>query len=55
MTTWGTFAAASSAPADRYVLFEPRPAEVRCNGCGDVTLPERRRWCADPARPMETG
>ena len=41
-------AAASYEPADRYVLFELRPAEVRCNGYGDVTLPERRRWRADP-------
>jgi hypothetical protein len=41
-------AAAHYAPEDRYVLFELRPTEVRCNGYGDVTLPERRRWCADP-------
>ena len=40
-------AAAGYDPADRYVLFELRPAEVRCNGYGDVTLPERRRWRAD--------
>ncbi len=40
-------AAASYGPADRYVLFELRPTEVRCNGYGDVTLPERRRWRAD--------
>ena len=40
-------AAASYDPADRYVLFELRPTEVRCNGYGDVTLPERRRWRAD--------
>jgi hypothetical protein len=39
-------AAASYDPADRYVLFELRPSEVRCNGYGDVTLPERRRWSA---------
>ena len=39
---------------DRYVLFELQPAEVRCNGYGDVTLPERRRWSADPGEPMET-
>jgi hypothetical protein len=39
-------AAASYDPADRYVLFELRPTEVRCNGYGDVTLPERRRWRA---------
>jgi hypothetical protein len=40
-------AAASYEPADRYVLFELRPTEVRGNGYGDVTLPERRRWRAD--------
>ena len=37
-------AAASYDPADRYVLFELRPTEVRCNGYGDVELPEHRRW-----------
>jgi hypothetical protein len=42
-----TVAAASSyRPADRYVLFELRPTEVRCNGYGDVTLPARRKWRA---------
>ena len=41
-------AAASYDPADRYVLFELRLTEVRCNGYGDVTLPERRRWRAGP-------
>ena len=42
-----TVAAASSyRPADRYVLFELRPTEVRCNGYGDVTLPEHRQWRA---------
>ena len=40
-------AAASYDPADRYVLFELRPIEVRCNGYGDVELPEHRRWRAD--------
>ena len=35
---------ASYDPADRYVLFELRPTEVRCNGYGDVALPARRRW-----------
>jgi len=29
------------------VLFELRPTEVRCNGYGDVTLPDRQRWRAD--------
>ncbi|HMK10569.1 MAG TPA: pyridoxamine 5'-phosphate oxidase family protein [Acidimicrobiales bacterium] len=37
-------AAASYEPADRYVLFELRPTEVRCNGYGDVALPEHLRW-----------
>ena len=37
-------AAASYDPADRYVLFELRPTEVRCDGYGDVELPEHRRW-----------
>jgi hypothetical protein len=37
-------AAASYAPADGYVPFELRPTEVRCDGYGDVTLPEHRRW-----------
>jgi hypothetical protein len=41
-------AAASYDPADRYVLFELHPTEVRCNGYGDVTLPARRRWHAEP-------
>jgi hypothetical protein len=41
-------AAASYDPAVRYVLFELRPTEVRCNGYGDVTLPDHRRWRADP-------
>jgi hypothetical protein len=39
-------AAASYTPADRYVLFELRPTEVRCKGYGDVDLPERRHWRA---------
>jgi hypothetical protein len=37
-------AACTYEPADRYVLFELRATEVRCNGYGDVTLPEPRRW-----------
>lgn len=41
-------AAASYVPEDRYVLFELRPTEVRCNGYGDVALPQPRRWSADP-------
>jgi hypothetical protein len=39
-------AASSYEPDDRYVLFELQPTEVRCNGYGDVTLPEHRRWRA---------
>jgi hypothetical protein len=42
-------ASKSYEPAERYVLFELHPTEVRCNGYGDVTLPEHRRWRADPA------
>src|SRR5262249_15021588 len=38
--------AASYDPADSYVLFELHPTEVRCNGYGDVSLPEHRRWRA---------
>jgi hypothetical protein len=37
-------AAASYNPADRYVLFELQPTEVRSNGYGDVTLPDPQRW-----------
>lgn len=40
----GAAAAAGYDPADRYVLFELRPTELRCRGYGDVALPERRRW-----------
>jgi hypothetical protein len=35
-------------PADRYVLFELRVAEARCNGYGDVPLPAQRRWSTEP-------
>jgi hypothetical protein len=38
--------AASYDPAERYVLFELLPTEVRCNGYGDVELPAHRRWRA---------
>lgn len=41
--------AASAAPydpAERYVLFELDVIEARCNGYGDVTLPDPRRWRA---------
>lgn len=40
--------AARYSPADRYVMFELLPTEVRCNGYGDITLPECRRWRVDP-------
>ena len=36
--------AADYDPADRYVLFELRLADARCNGYGDVPLPATRRW-----------
>jgi hypothetical protein len=45
---WAKVAAAASYdPESRYVLFELRPTEVRCNGYGDVVLPQPRRWRAD--------
>lgn len=44
-------AAAGYGPADRHVLFELRPTEVRCRAYGDVTLPERRRWRAHRVEP----
>jgi pyridoxamine 5'-phosphate oxidase-like protein len=40
--------ASSYEPADRYIVFELLVAEARCNGYGDVTLPERTRWTAPP-------
>ncbi len=39
-------AAASYAPAERYVLFELRLGEARATGYGDVDLPLNRRWSA---------
>jgi Pyridoxamine 5'-phosphate oxidase len=46
---WAAVAAAANyEPEDRYVLFELRPTEVRCNGYDDITLPEPRRWRAAP-------
>jgi len=36
--------AASYTPHDRYVLFELRIADARCNGYGDVAVPEPRSW-----------
>ena len=38
--------AAAYEPAERYVLFELKLSEARCNGYGDVELPARRRWPA---------
>jgi hypothetical protein len=38
--------AAPYQPAERYVLFELRLREARCNGYGDVPLPEHQRWAA---------
>jgi hypothetical protein len=40
-------AAAVYDPAERYILFELRIVEARCNGYGDVTLPEPKRWVDD--------
>lgn len=38
--------AASYTPADRYLLFELGVDEARCNGYGDVALPDPRSWNA---------
>jgi hypothetical protein len=38
--------AAPYRPEDRYVLFELSIGEARCNGYGDVALPEPGRWTA---------
>jgi hypothetical protein len=40
--------AASYDPAERYVLFELKLGEARCNGYGDVPLSAQRRWSAAP-------
>jgi Pyridoxamine 5'-phosphate oxidase len=37
-------AASSYEPAERYILFELGIDEARCNGYGDVELPEQRHW-----------
>lgn len=39
--------AATYEPEARYILFELLVGEARCNGYGDVPLPEHRRWRAD--------
>jgi len=33
-------------PLDRYILFELHPAEARCHGYDDITLPTPKRWSA---------
>ena len=38
--------ASSYEPAERYILFELKVSEARCNGYGDVPLPARRHWSA---------
>lgn len=38
--------AASYEPSERYIVFELKLSEARCNGYGDVPLPDRRRWSA---------
>ena len=38
--------AARYSPAERYILFELKVTEARCNGYGDVTLPSPPRWQA---------
>lgn len=47
-------AAASYGPADRYVLFELRPTEVRANGYGDARCPSGDSGAPTPdlARPI---
>jgi hypothetical protein len=39
-------AAATYAPADRYILFRLTIDEARCGGYGDVELPQPTRWAA---------
>jgi Pyridoxamine 5'-phosphate oxidase len=38
--------AATYEPAERYLLFELQLGEARCNGYGDVPLPDHRHWRA---------
>ena len=40
--------AAAYEPEARYILFELGVEEARCNGYGDVVLPEPRRWTSRP-------
>lgn len=47
LDTWNSVAeAASYEPANRYILFELKVSEARCNGYGDVELPAVGRWAA---------
>jgi hypothetical protein len=43
--------AASYTPHHQYVLFELRITEARCNGYGDVVLPEPRSWRVTDTSP----
>jgi hypothetical protein len=36
--------AAAYQPEDRYILFELEVSEARCNGYGDIQLPDPQRW-----------
>jgi len=40
--------AAAYEPEARYILFELGVEEARCNGYGDVALPEPKRWTSPP-------
>jgi hypothetical protein len=40
--------AAMYQPVDRYILFELGIKEARCNGYGDVPLPDPGRWVHSP-------
>jgi hypothetical protein len=40
--------AAAYEPEVRYVLFELGVEEARCNGYGDVVLPQPQRWTSQP-------
>ena len=41
--------AAGYQPEDRYILFELGINEARCNGYGDVPLPDPKRWVFSPS------
>lgn len=43
---------ASYAPEARYILFELRVTEARCNGYGDVTLPSPTHWRSGAPDPL---